>query len=74
MEVVSKEKRTALDWVEANKKRLSDFHQEIWRYAETAFREYRSAKAYCNLLREEGFRVEEGSGGMPTAFLATFGT
>ncbi|MGH7320156.1 MAG: M20/M25/M40 family metallo-hydrolase [Candidatus Rokuibacteriota bacterium] len=73
MEIVSEEKRAALDWVEANRKRLSDFHQEIWRYAETAFREYKSAKAYCDLLREEGFRVEEGSGGMPTAFLATFG-
>ncbi len=67
------EKQTALDWIDANRPRLSAFHQEIWRYAETAFREYRSAKAYCDLLRAEGFQVEEGSGGMPTAFLATFG-
>ena len=73
MSVVSPEKHTALAWVDANEKRLSDFHLEIWRYAETAFREYRSARAYCELLRKEGFHVEEGSAQMPTAFLATFG-
>jgi aminobenzoyl-glutamate utilization protein B len=70
---VSKEKKTALDWVDANEKRLSDFHQLIWKYAEPAWREYRSAKAYCDLLRAEGFKVVEGTGGMPTAFLATYG-
>lgn len=73
MGAVSKETQTAWEWVDANRERLSRFDQEIWNYAETAFREYKSAKAYCDLLRAEGFRVEEGSGGMPTAFLATFG-
>ena len=67
------EKQTTLDWIEANRQRLSDFHQEIWNYAETAFREYRSARAYCDLLRAEGFDVQEGTGGMPTAFMATYG-
>lgn len=73
MSGIAKEKQTALEWVDANRKRLSRFHQEIWNYAETAFREYKSAKAYCDRLRSEGFQVEEGSGGMPTAFVATFG-
>ena len=73
MSRMTKEKQTALDWIEKNEKRLSDFHQEIWHYAEPAFREYRSAKAYCELLRKEGFEVIEGTGGMPTAFMATFG-
>ena len=52
--------------------RLSDFDLEIWRYAEPAWREYRSARAYVDLLRDEGFEVEVGSGEMPTAFLATW--
>jgi len=73
MSRITNEKRTAIDWVTANEKFLSDFHQEIWNYAEPAFREYKSAKAFCDLLREEGFKVEEGTGGMPTAFIATFG-
>jgi aminobenzoyl-glutamate utilization protein B len=67
------EKQTALDWVEANRARLSDFHLAIWSYAEPAWREYKSARAYSELLREEGFDVEEGSGGMPTAFVASYG-
>jgi hypothetical protein len=37
------EKQTALDWVEANRARLSDFHLAIWSYAEPAWREYKSA-------------------------------
>ncbi len=68
------EKQSALKWVDAHRQRLSDFHQQIWRYAEPAWREYRSAQAYCDLLRSEGFEVEEGTGQMPTAFLATFGS
>src|SRR5215469_7411519 len=32
------------------------------------------AKAYCELLRAEGFAVEEGSGEMPTAFCARWGS
>ncbi len=68
------EKETALDWIEANRGRLSEFCTEIWRYAEPAWREYRSARAYCELLRAEGFDVEEGSGEMPTAFVARWGS
>src|SRR6516225_8926653 len=74
MEGVSPEKQTAFDWVDANREWLSRFQQEIWNYAEPAFREYKSARAYRDLLRKEGFEVEEGSGGMPTAFKATFGS
>jgi aminobenzoyl-glutamate utilization protein B len=71
--MIPAEKQSSLDWIEANRARLSRFQQEIWEYAETAFREYRSARAYCELLRREGFTVEEGTGGMPTAFKATWG-
>jgi aminobenzoyl-glutamate utilization protein B len=73
MDGMTKEKQTVIDWVKENEGRLSDFHQKIWHYAEPAFREYESAKSYCELLKAEGFQVEEGSGEMPTAFLATFG-
>jgi hypothetical protein len=50
-----------------------DFHLRIWNYAEPAWREYKSAKAYRDLLRTEGFAVEEGSGEMRTAFAARWG-
>ena len=49
---------------------LSDWCATIFDHGETAWREYRSAAWYVERLRAEGFTVEEGSGGMPTAFCA----
>jgi len=66
-------KQAAFDWIEANAQRMSNFDMRIWSYHEPAWREYRSARAYVELLRAEGFEVEEGSGGMPTAFAASWG-
>ncbi len=66
-------KRFALDWIEQNRARFSDWNLQIWKLAEPAWREYKSARLYCELLRSEGFEVEEGSGGMPTAFAARWG-
>ncbi|WP_409298149.1 amidohydrolase [Pseudomonas sp. KCJK8993] len=69
---MSRYKEFALDWVERHRQQLSDWHQLIWHYAEPAFREYKSSAWYMALLEAEGFTVERGSGGMPTAFCATF--
>ena len=44
--------------------------KEIWEYAELSFRETRSAAALIGALKDEGFEVEEGLGGIPTAFRA----
>jgi aminobenzoyl-glutamate utilization protein B len=74
MSGLSREKRAAFEWVDENERRISDFHQLIWGYAEPAWREYKSAEAYCKILREEGFKVVEGTGDMPTAFMATYGS
>ena len=73
MVTMTGEKRYALEWIEEHRGRFSDFHVSIRNYAEPAWREYKSAKAYCELLRAEDFAVEEGSGGMPTAFCARWG-
>jgi aminobenzoyl-glutamate utilization protein B len=70
MAMMTSEKRYALKRIDESTERFSDFHLRIWNYAEPAWREYKSAKAYCDLLRAEGFTVEEGSGEMPTAFCA----
>lgn len=62
----------AHDWVDSHRTELSTWHRTIWDYAEPAWREYRSAAWYVDLLNAEGFTVEAGSGGMPTAFSATW--
>ena len=49
---------------------LSQWCSTIFDFGETAWREYESAAWYVTQLRKEGFSVEVGSGGMPTAFCA----
>ncbi len=70
--MLTPEKQTAVDWVNDNESNLSDWHQTIWDFHEPAWREYKSAAWYVGRLRAEGFTVEEGSAGMPTAFCATW--
>ncbi|WP_243613168.1 amidohydrolase [Shimia aestuarii] len=64
--------QTARDTVAARMPELSRWTRDIWEFGETAWREYKSAAYYVDLLRREGFTVEEGSAGMPTAFCATW--
>src|SRR5438477_10480173 len=66
------EKQTAFDWVDTHRADWSSWNAHIWALAETAWREYRSAEWYVARLKAEGFTVEAGSGGMPTAFSATW--
>lgn len=61
---------TALAVIAARKGDLSRWCATIFDHGETAWREYRSSAWYVDRLRAEGFTVEEGSAGMPTAFCA----
>jgi aminobenzoyl-glutamate utilization protein B len=63
-------KKTAMSHVESHAQDLSNWCSTIFDFAEPAWREYKSAAWYVNQLRAEGFTVEQGSGGMPTAFAA----
>jgi aminobenzoyl-glutamate utilization protein B len=60
------------DWVDSRMDDLSDWCETIWNFAEPALREYRSAQWYVDRLQHEGFAVEAGTGGMPTAFRAVW--
>lgn len=66
----SSAQQTALSHVDASRHNLSTWTKTIFDLGETAWREYRSCAWYVERLRAEGFSVEEGSGGMPTAFCA----
>ena len=57
-------------WIDEHQAQWSAWNAQIWDLGETAWREYRSAEWYVRKLRDAGFDVEEGSGGMPTAFSA----
>jgi len=46
---------------------------QVWSFAETALRETRSAALIADFAERQGFRVERGLAGMPTAFVASYG-
>lgn len=62
----------ALAWLKANHAALSKDHMTIWDMHEPSWREYRSSAWYMDRLEAEGFSVERGTAGMPTAFRATW--
>lgn len=51
--------------------RMSD---QIWSYAELAFEEQKSSAVLENFARRAGFRVEAAAYGIPTAFIAEYGS
>ena len=54
--------------------KLNKLQNELWDYAELGFKEYKSAKAMCDFLEEEGFEVNRGICNMDTAFDAVYGS
>ena len=61
---------SALAWLDRNRTALSADHMTIWNFHEPSWREYKSSAWYMDRLEREGFSVERGTAGMPTAFRA----
>ena len=61
-------------YIEKKRQKLTALSEEIWRYAEVGFQEFRSAQALERCLEDEGFTLEKGVAGMPTAFVARYGS
>lgn len=70
---VSPNKTAAVASIDRHRTEMTGLSDQIWRYAETALRESRSAKTLADYAEAQGFRVERGVAGMPTAFVATYG-
>ena len=68
-----KNKQDISESVEKHKNDLISISDEIWANAETAFEEYDSSKKLSDYAEANGFSVEKGVAGMPTAFVATYG-
>jgi len=60
--------------VEKHQTNLIEISDAIWASAETAFEEHNSSKLLADYAEKNGFTVERGVAGMPTAFVATFGS
>ncbi|WP_407520659.1 amidohydrolase [Lacibacter sp. MH-610] len=47
---------------------------QIWDYAEVGYKEVKSSALLQQTLKDNGFTIESGVAGMPTAFVATYGS
>lgn len=73
---IEREKKFVLDWLsqaEIVEKfgKISDF---IWSFAELGLQEFKSSRLLADTLEQAGFKVERGVAGMPTAFVASYGS
>ena len=68
------QKQAALAAIEEKKDLICHVADRIWEYAELSLQEFRSAALYCEVLRQEGFAVEQGICGIETAFSAAYGS
>ena len=59
--------------IEAKAPQLTELSDKIWDYAELSMLEFKSTAAYVELLKAEGFFVEENLCGIATAFKGSFG-
>jgi aminobenzoyl-glutamate utilization protein B len=70
---ILKIKKEAFREVDRLSERLTDTARQIWKFHEIALEEYKSSQQLANFLKEEGFTIRFGAGGLPVAFVATYG-
>src|SRR5262245_44360813 len=68
---IQKEMTAYLDSIQSE---LVAVNQDIWNFAEVGLQEHRSAARLIGVLKKAGFKVKEGVSGMPTAFVAEYGS
>ena len=71
---IAYEKKAVIQSLEAKKQQYVDVATNIWNLAELGYKEGKSANLLQSMLKEEGFTIETGVAGIPTAFTATFGS
>ncbi|RPD50879.1 amidohydrolase [Paracnuella aquatica] len=67
-------KTAAAQNLQAAYPQYKDIALQIWNWAELGYKEERSAALLAQALEREGFKMERGVAGIPTAFIATYGS
>ena len=72
--MTAESKQAALQWIEEHQDLIVDAHQKVWELAEVGLQEMQTSKLLADILEENGFTVERGVAGMPSTFVATYGS
>ena len=72
----TKAKTEALQYLSdtVNIKHYGKISDAIWDYAELGMQEFKSSALLIKTLEDEGFKIEKGVAGMPTCFVASWGS
>ncbi len=68
-----KKKEEAVASIEKHRTEIIGLSDQVWAFAETALLETSSSKLLADYAEKQGFTVERGVAGMPTAFVASYG-
>jgi aminobenzoyl-glutamate utilization protein B len=71
---LEKLKAEALSKVEQRAKLIQEIIDQVFSFGELGMQEFETSKYLTGLLEQNGFAVERGVAGMPTAFVATWGS
>jgi len=66
--------KIAFEKIESVRDKLEKIAKDMWEQPEGPYRETKACAWISDLLREEGFAVEIGAGGVPTAIKAVWGS
>src|SRR6202158_2391641 len=59
--------------IDARKKQAQVMVDSVFSFGELGFQEFETSKYLTGILEKEGFKIERGIAGIPTAFVATWG-
>ena len=63
-----------IKFVDSRYEQTSALARDLWEFAEVGYQEVKSSTLIKETLAAEGFEIESGVAGIPTAFVATFGS
>src|SRR3712207_3052627 len=67
-------KTEAVREIDARAKLIQEMVDQVFSYSELGFQEFETSKYLTGLLEQNGFKVERGVAGIPTAFVARWGS
>jgi len=67
-------KHQAVSAIDARQAFTQQMVDQIFSYAELGFQEYETSRYVTGILERNGFRIQRGVAGIPTAWIATYGS
>src|ERR1019366_10579214 len=71
---LKKLKNEAADLVQGEAKLIQEMVDEVFSFGEPGFQEFETVKYLTGILEQNGFKLERNVAGIPTGFVATWGS